>query len=177
MELRTRARHTPITLAVIVPLALIAGVFVLWSLSNDAVVVGPLDRAAFGWLVVVPMLASVPIIGGVFLARAQRRAHWPVAAFVGASAGLAVAFLFYRAVAMPACDFGAIRTAAEWLPNAAGFGLAFGAPLSAGLVSVARLWSEHRLGAVLAGLAASAAGYVLLAIVVGLSFQPLCNRP
>ncbi len=83
--------------------------FFLWWLSNQLVVIGPPDRTAFRWLVVVPILASVPTVGGI--------------------------------------------------------------------VFVARLWSEDRLGAVLAGLAASAAGYVLLAIVLGLSFQPLCNRP
>ena len=167
----------PITAAITVPLALIAAAFFLWWLSNQLVVIGPLDRATFGWLVLVPMLASVPIIGGIFLAQTPLRAHWPVATLVGAVAGFAVAFLFYQSVSMPDCEFGAIRTDAEWLPNAVGFGLAVGAPLSVGLVSVARLWSEHRVGAVLAGLAASAAGYVLLAIVLGLSFQPLCNRP
>lgn len=170
-------RALRVTVAITVPLALIACAFFLWWLSNQLVVIGPLDRATFTWLVVVPILASVPIIGGICLARTQRRAQWPVATLVGAVAGFAVAFLFYQSVSMPDCEFGSIKTDAAWLPNALGFGLAFGAPLAVGLASVGRLWPEHRLGAVLAGVLASAAAFVLLAIALGLSFQPLCNRP
>lgn len=174
-----RPAHTATTLAtaLFVPLALLIAAALLWSLSDEVVVMGVLDPAAFGWLVIVPLLVSVPIVGGIALSRADRRAHWPVALALGGLTGVAVGGLFLRSVATADCDFGTIRSAAEWLPNAIGFGLASGAPLTSGLGSVASLWRERRVAAVLAGLAASVAAFFLLAFVLGLSLQPLCNRP
>lgn len=163
--------------AVFVPVALFVFSALLWSYSNEVVALGFLDRAAFGWLVVMPLLASIPLVGGATLSRADRRLHWPVAAFLGIATGIVVGGLFLGAVAMPACEYGTVRTALEWVPNAIGFGLASGAPLAAGLSSVAALWRHRRVAAVFAGLAASAAAFFLLALVLGVSLQPLCNRP
>jgi hypothetical protein len=176
MERPVRSASTLAT-AVFVPVALLIVAALLWSLSDEVVVLGILDPAAFGWLVLVPLLASVPIVGGIALSRADRRTHWPVAVALGTLTGLAVAGLFLRSVASVDCEFGLIRAPIAWLPNAAGFGLASGVPLAAGLASVAALWRERRVAAVFAGLAASAAAFFLLAFVLGLSFQPLCNRP
>ncbi len=176
MERPVRTAGTLAT-AVLVPLALLIVAALLWSLSDEVVVLGILDPAAFGWLVVVPLLGSVPIVGGIALSRVDRGTRWPVAAVLGTLTGLAVGGLFLRSVATADCEFGTIRTVVEWVPNAIGFGLASGAPLAAGLASVAALWPERRIAATFAGLAVSVAAFLLLAFVLGLSLQPLCNRP
>ena len=52
---RDRGEAGRVALGVAVPLVLLALVYALWWVSNELLYVGPLDRAAFGWSVVIPL--------------------------------------------------------------------------------------------------------------------------
>jgi hypothetical protein len=59
-------------LAIVAPLVVVDVAYLLWAVSDRLLYVGPLDRATFGWLVVVPVWLAAPIaaaIGRVALIR------------------------------------------------------------------------------------------------------------
>lgn len=51
--------------AILAPLAVLAVAYGLWFLSDRLMVIGPLDRAAFGWAVAVPIGALAPMAAAV----------------------------------------------------------------------------------------------------------------
>ncbi len=59
--------------AVLVPLALVGLAYVLWWISDRLLYVGPLDRAAFGWVVVVPVWIAAPVAAGFVWRTLDRR--------------------------------------------------------------------------------------------------------
>ena len=49
-----------LVLAALLPLAVLGVVYAIWWISDRLVIIGPIDRATFGWLVVVPLLRWFP---------------------------------------------------------------------------------------------------------------------
>jgi hypothetical protein len=54
------------------PLAIVALAYALWWISDRLLDIGPLDRAAFGWAVVIPIWLAAPIVAGFIWSRLSR---------------------------------------------------------------------------------------------------------
>jgi hypothetical protein len=152
--------------ALAAPLAGVALAYGLWWISDRLLVIGPLDRAAFGWLVVIPVWSLTPCLTALAWHRLGTRPRRLVATGVGLAMAAAVAVLYWLAVAFPDCQFGAVLSPAEWIAPAAIVGLVVGGGFAAiGLGTTALLCDGQRLVALLAG-AGLALALVLLTVMV-----------
>lgn len=170
-------RHFAIGL--VVPLAIVGLAYVLWWISDRLVYIGPLDRAAFGWVVVIPVWLSAPIAAGLAWHRLTARRALAAALAVGATISGVAALLFWQSVAHPDCATGTIRAPIDWvIPS-----LLVGSVVGAGLVASALLATAQFRGgrpwrAVLLGGGAELVlvfGAVLTAVVF--LVEPACQRP
>jgi hypothetical protein len=142
-----RSSRSPKVIGVAAPLAALALVYLVWWISDRLVFIGPVDRATFGWLVVVPLWALAPLVA----AYAWRTLETEVIAITAAAVGMAIlaaaALLFWLAIAFPNCDFMAVRTPLQALAPSVIVGWITGAGFAAAcLVTVAvlrggRWWS------------------------------------
>jgi hypothetical protein len=174
-----RAAWAGVAIAAAIPLAGVGLAYLLWWISDRLVVIGPLDRATFGWLVVVPVWALTPTLAAYGWRSLEAEETW----FAAAAAGFVIAFLaallFWLAAAFPDCEFGAVRTPAEWIVPSALVGLVIGAGFAAAcLVTVAVLRVGRWWSALLVG-AGSALAVFFLAIMVVAAFMISggCQRP
>lgn len=165
-------------LGVAVPLAVVALAYAMWWLSDRLLYIGPLDRAAFGWAVVIPLWVSTPIAAGFVWHRLNLRGRTLAASVVGAVVSAVATVLLWRSAAYATCEFGATRASIDWvLPSllvgvVIGGGLAVSGLLAATLVRRVRPWRAAVLGAgtdVVLVFAAILAGAVLMG--------PGCQRP
>ncbi len=156
--------------AIVAPLVLLVIAYALWWISDRLPYIGPLDRAAFGWIVVMPIVFLSPVVAGFAWRTLDRReTAIAVAAFTIVIAALAAA-LFWRSVANPACQW-PVRSPGDWiLPSAfTGILIAGGLALS-GIVSM-RLWCRGRpILAVVAGAGTQIAMTFLAIVVIGVAF-------
>lgn len=166
-------------LAVGVPLAVGGAAYGLWSLSDRLVQIGPLDRASFGWLVVVPLWAAAPTAAGFAWRRLSSAAQSTVATICGLVVGSVVAALFWLAVSSPGCQFGPSRPAQEWWGPALEVGLLIGGGFAvAGVVATrfvaaGRPWLALLVGATIQfGIAALAIFLFYSQMAFG-----VCQRP
>jgi hypothetical protein len=174
-----RAAWARVAIAAAAPLAGVALAYLLWWISDRLVVIGPLDRATFGWLVVVPVWALTPTMAAYAWRALEAEETWFVAAAVGLVIAFLAALLFWLAAAFPDCEFGAVRTPAEWIVPSAIVGLVIGGGFAATcLVTVAVLRGGRWWSALLVG-AGSALAVFFLAIIVAAPFVMSggCQRP
>ncbi len=165
--------------AVAVPLSLAGLAYVLWWISDRLLYIGPLDRAAFGWLVVIPVWIGAPVAAGFAWRTLEPTSTRLIAALVGTVVAAVAALLLWQAVAFPNCGTGTIRTPQEMvLPSmlvgaALGGGVAWSGLVSAGLARRGRPIAALVLGA--------AAGTLALAVVIAVAAMtvlgPACQRP
>ncbi len=165
--------------AAAVPLGGVALAYLLWWISDRLLYIGPLDRAKFGWLVVVPVWALTPFVAAYLWRALNSRQTAAVAASVGLVIAAAAAVLFWRADAFPDCQFGAVRLPAEWILPSAVVGVVIGAGFAAaclGAMAASRRWRWWV--ALLVG-AGSAFALVFVAILVAAPFVVSggCQRP
>lgn len=168
-----------LALGVAAPLATVALAYALWSVSDRLLYIGPLDRAAFGWAVVVPVWALAPVAAAFAWRRLTSRGIAVAAAAVGLIVGGAAAALLWSALAIPDCQFGAIRSPAELVLPSLVIGLVIGTGLSAaGLLSATLLRGGHPWLASAAG-AGSGLALVFVALFVASVVLPgpSCQRP
>ena len=173
------ARLGRLALGVVAPLAVVAAAYVLWWISDRLVEIGPLDRAAFGWAVVIPVWLSTPIAAGFVWGGLGRVDTRVVAAAVGAIVSAVSATLFWGAVSTPDCENGATHTPADWLLPSIVVGLVIGGGLIASsLLAAAEFRGGHPWRAVVLG-AGEEFGFVFVAILVAASMLlgPDCQRP
>lgn len=165
--------------AVVVPIAAIALVFLLWSISDRLLYVGPVDRAAFGWIVVVPLFALTPL-SAVVVWRGLNGFERTIAAIVvGVTIGGGATTLFWLSVASQGCEFGAVRTPAEWLVPSVVVGLVVGggfAVTALGATSALRRFGWWPSTAAGAG-AAMALIVVAMAVAATFIMSGGCLRP
>lgn len=174
-----RDNAAAVMLAVGAPLAAAALALTAWLISDRLLDIGPLDRAAFGWLVVVPLWVLSPLAAGFAWSRLSRSSEVLVVAMTVVIVGLVAAGLFWLAVAHPGCDFGTVRGPADWLlPSlvvggtiGGGFGLA--CVVSSRSVQAARPWRALVFGGV------TQIGVMFTAILVETAFITSggCQRP
>jgi hypothetical protein len=175
----TRGQAVRLGFAVATPLAVIALAYALWSISDRLLYIGPLDRATFGWTVVVPVWVSAPIAAGLAWGRLAVREGLVAAIVVGTAISIAAAALFWQAVAYPACDYGAVRAPTDWVPPSLLVGMVVGAGVAAsGLVAAAfvragRPWRAAALG----GGAELTLLFVAILTAAAVLTVPVCQRP
>ena len=166
-------------MALLVPAMAVVLVAGLWSISDRTDSIGPLDRAAFGWAVLVPLWLAGPVAAGLTWRRLTEPAAVLAALVVAGGIAAAVALAFWRAVASPDCAFGPARTPAEWvvpsliLGAVVGVGFATSAHLVTGAVRFGRPWRAAAIGVSVQALALVASLLVLALLTMG----PGCQRP
>jgi hypothetical protein len=165
-----------IVVGAVLPLAVVGIAYLLWWISDRLVYVGPLDRAAFGWVVVVPVWIAAPAAAGLAWRRLEQRTTLAVSVLVGAVIAAVAAALLWQAIAFPACD--AIHAPQDLVAPSLLFGAVVGGGLAmSGLVSTrfarqGRLIAALVLGAGTELLMVAAAILVISATLLG----PSCQR-
>lgn len=168
-----------LALGVAAPLAVVALAYGLWSVSDRALTIGPLDRAAFGWAVVGPIWALAPVAAGFAWQRLTARATAMAATALGLIVGAVATALVWSAVVHPNCEFGAARTPIEMVAPSIFVGLVIGAGLGgAGLLSAAHLRGGRPWWAVAVG-AGSGLAVIFAAVLAAATvlLGPACQRP
>ena len=154
-----------VALGVLIPLAIAALAYGLWWLSDRLIQIGPLDRAAFGWSVVIPVWIGGPVVAALIWRPLTRRDTRVAALAYAVLVSVASAMLLWQSVAFPDC-VNPIRTAAEWILPALLVGMTVGGGLAgSGLLGTRVLRSGHPWPAV-ALTAAAEFGLIFVAIFV-----------
>jgi hypothetical protein len=132
-----------LVVAVAGPLVVLVIAYGLWLISDALLYVGPLDRAAFGWIVVMPVGFASPVLAGFAWRTLDRReTAIAVATFTIVIATLAAA-LFWRSVAFPDCEW-PVRSPEDWIvPSLLTGALVAGGLALSGIVSM-RQWRRGR---------------------------------
>jgi hypothetical protein len=163
-------------LGVAVPLAVVALAYGLWWISDRLLYIGPLDRATFGWAVVIPVWLSAPIAAGYAWRRLTARGITMAAIVVGAAVSSITAVLFWQAVAHPDCR--AVRAPIDWVLPSLFIGGLIGSGLAAsGLLAAALFRRKDPWAAALAGAGAELALlFVAILAATALVLGPNCQR-
>jgi hypothetical protein len=166
-------------LAIAAPLAGLALAYGLWWISDRLLYIGPFDRAAFGWLVVVPVWALTPLATAFAWRRLSRRETTLAASVVGSILSLVATLLFWIAIAHPGCEFGAVRTPAELLLPSLLVGVVIGAGFAAICLATLATLRQARWWAAVIVSAGSGVGLIFLAILASMPvlISPACQRP
>jgi hypothetical protein len=164
---------------IIAPLAVMALAYGLWWVSDRLVYVGPIDRATFGWLVVVPVWFSAPAVAGVTWRPLTSGNTTAAMIAVGVTASVVAATLYWLAIASPDCASGPVHAPVEWLGPSAFVGVSVGVGLVvSGLMATTLIRGGHRWWAIVAGavtdLAFVSVAFLGAAITL---LGPMCQRP
>lgn len=162
----------------VVPVVVVAVAFALAVISDRFLYIGPIDRATFGWLVVIPLWAAAPTFAGFSWRGVASFSRLRLAAFGGlAIAGVAAVLLWQDAIT-PSTGCAPNHTPLELIPPALAVGgvIGGGFALACWFASVeiagGRIGRGAIFGAVVQMLVIPAASMLFL---VG-SFA-LCQRP
>ena len=163
-------------LAVLAPLLVVALAYGLALLSNVLLSIGPLDRATFGWAVVVPTWAAAPIVAGIAWRARERRGDLALAS--GVILAAIVAISIGMDVVSADCTFGPSQTPIQWwfqsilLGGAVGGGFAFNLYVAAGRVQADHPWQALVVGAI------GQVAVLLIGFMLSLTlFFGICQRP
>jgi hypothetical protein len=167
------------SLALVAPIGVLALGYGLWAISDRLVYIGPLDKAQFGWLVVVPIAAVAPVTAAFAWQRLPQTAIAVAATLFAVTFSVPAAAAFWVSVAHPDCQFGSVMTGADAIRAAVIVGaVAGGGYALAGLLATVEVrrghpWRGALLGAML--------GFAMLWIAVFTAFAMapvgLCQRP
>lgn len=162
---------------VAVPLAVVALAYGLWWISDRLVYIGPLDRAAFGWVVVVPAWLCAPIAAGLAWRSLTTRATAAALIVVGVVVGFVATILFWQSVTYPDCQF-PIRAPIDWALPALLVGVMIGVgPALSGLLAVRFVRRDHPWQAAVLGAGAELGlSFVAILAAVIVLLGPGCSR-
>ena len=173
-------RRLPLRFAggVALPLAVVALAYALWWLSDRVGYIGPLDRAAFGWAVVIPVWLAAPIVAGLAWRRLSPRGSIVAAVVFGAIVSGTAAVLFWQAVAFPSCEF-PVRAPIDWVLPSLFVGAVIGAgPAATGLIASKLVRAGHPWRAAVLGTGAEIVMVFAAILVAGIVLLgPGCQRP
>ena len=166
--------------ALVFPLMAVAAAFALWWLSDRLMFIGPLDRATFGWLFVVPVWLATPLVSAFAWRGLASREKTIAATTLGVIVGGAAALLLWQATANPNCQFGAAHGPGAWIGPALVLGVLIGGGLAGSSILAAnRIAAGRTLTAIAAG-AGTQVGFMVVAILIFTAFAlttPACQRP
>jgi hypothetical protein len=153
--------------------------YALWWVSDRLGYIGPLDKAAFGWVVVIPVWIASPVVAGFAWRVLDRRTTLVVAALVGTMIAATAALLLWQAIAFPACETGAVHNPLEMALPSLLFGAAVGGGVGlSGLVSARFAQQGRPIAALVLGAAGEALMVAVAILVVGATLVgPFCQRP
>ena len=136
MQLAQSAPPQRLAVAIAAPLALLAIAYALLVVSSNLVHIGPVDRATFGWAVVIPLWLAVPGVAGLAWAPLLRRDRLLAAAALAAVVALATAISLATSITQVGCT--PVTSWTDDLPLSVAVGVAFGISHSAaGLAAAA----------------------------------------
>jgi hypothetical protein len=174
----TRRTGGRLLAGVAAPLAIVTLAYALWWISDRLVSVGPFDRAAFGWGVVVPVWLAAPVVAGFIWSRLAGVEVRLAAVAVATVVSTAAAVLVWQGVANLDCEFGSTRTPAQWVGSSVfvggviGAGVVVSALLASRFARRAHPWRAVAVGAV----TEFAMTFVAIFVAVSVSSFP-CQRP
>lgn len=168
-----------LAIAILVPLGGAALAYGLWWISDRLLYIGPLDRARFGWLVVVPIWSLTPVAAAFAWRTLDSRQSAVAAGAIGVILAGASGVLFWSASAFPNCEFGAVRTPGDWVIPSVIVGLVIGAGFATACLGATVVARRTRWWAVVLAGAGSAFALVFVAILVAAPFLTSggCQRP
>ena len=170
-----------VALAVAIPLAVVSLAYALWWLSDRLLYIGPLDRAAFGWAVVIPVWIGGPVSAAFAWRPLNQRQTRAAALGFGIVVTTVATVLFWQSVAFPDCP-NPIRSAAEWVLPAVIVGLTIGGGLAvSGFMGTSIVRSGHPwLAVALTGAAELGLIFAAIFVFVGVSVgagTEVCGLP
>ncbi len=179
IEHRAPRQGAPILPAVLGPLALASVAFALYLISDRLGSIGPLDRASFGWLVVVPLWVAVPVVAALLWARHGRRGSVLPSVVVGCSIAAIAASLLAQGLDSTTCGYGGVRTTAETLVGSLAVGAVIGGgPAAGGLLGSFLIRRGHAAPGVLtAGAVGLLSIFAAVMVATGLLLAAGCQRP
>jgi hypothetical protein len=152
---RDESRPIHLFVAVAIPLAMLAVAYGLWAISDRLVRIGPFDRAAFGWIVVVPFSWLAPGVAGLAWAPMPASRQRIAAILVGGVVALVSGILLATAIHYASC--GRVASWTDHLPASLAIGLVVAAgPVLGALAAAAIARRMTGLGRIPAALAAGA---------------------
>ncbi len=170
---------TPGAVQVLGPFAVTALAAGLWWLSDRLGGIGPLDRATFGWFIVIPVWFAAPVVAGFVWRGLGRREIAATAAVLATLEGAMVAAWFWNAAAFPACDTAPVRSPVEWILPSLLLGLVVGGGLAvSGVVCAGRMRTGHRRAGIIVAMSVQAGVTALAAIIlIAMLLGGGCQRP
>lgn len=177
-----RTNAAQLVFAVAGPLLVVVAAYALWWVSDRLRYVGQLDRAAFGWLVVIPLWLAAPVVAGFAWRRLDARGAIAAAIGLGTVVGLAAAVLSWQAVVQgqAACTTAPVRVPADWIGPSIVVGAVLGGSLLASsLVAATPMRDGRWLVGTVAGLGLGVLLLFASIASIGVLFlaQPMCQRP
>ena len=167
---------------VLVPAAVATVAYVLWRISDALLTIGPLDRAQFGWVVVVPVWLLTPVVAAFMWGRLTPAHAMQAAIWLNLLVAAIAAWLLWRSIVDggQGCEFGPAVSPETRAVQSIWIGLVIGLdPALAGLIG--RRFAIR--GAVWRTIAtAIGVGFALLwvAVLLGAAIASSsigCNRP
>lgn len=167
-------------IAIAIPLALLALAYALWAISDRLLQIGPFDRAAFGWIFVLPISWLAPGIAGIVWSPMPTTRRNIAAIVVGGIVAAASALLLALAI-----DYANCAPVISWtdnLPASFVIGMVIGAGPTIGALAAAsvarRLTGWRRIvGAVATGGAVGFVGLFAVFIMFALLFPAISCAP
>ncbi len=117
-------------LAVLLPLAMLSLAYALWAISDRLLYIGTLDRAAFGWMVVMPVAWATPGVAGLVWSRLSRERRLLAAFVVGGSVAIVSGVLLANGIDQVGCA--PVTSWTDDLPRSLAVGVVVGAGPSLG---------------------------------------------
>ena len=163
------------------PLVAVALAYGSWWVSDRLGSVGPLDRAAFGWVVVVPMWLAAPVVAGFSWRTFPWRTCVELAIAFGGLIGLVTATVFWQAVSFPVhgCETAPIRSTTDWLLPSLTLGAVVGGGFAASSLYATRAaWTGRAWRVVAVGAGVEIAlGLFAILVATAIVFGGGCQRP
>lgn len=168
-----------VVLGIAIPLGIVSVAYSLWWISDRLLYIGPLDRAAFGWAVVIPVWVAAPVAAGFAWRGLTSGARLLAAGISGSIISFAAALLFWQAVAFPVCQFGGVRMPGEWIaPSLIVGGMIGGGLVGSGLFASTLVRQGHPWRAVVIGATMEMIMVFVAILVTGAVLMvPACQRP
>jgi hypothetical protein len=175
-----RWRRSALVASVVLPLGVVALAYGLLWLSDRLVYIGPLDRAQFGWIVVVPIWLSAPAAAALVWSRLDPGRAPLAAVAIALVIGAVAAVMFWSSVAFPNCVTAPAHAPADWILPAALLGATTGGGIGvSALLGLTALRARDAWFGVATAMGSEAVASGLALVVLGAQWLPgnLCQRP
>ena len=167
-----------IAAATAAPLAVTALAYALSSISDRLLYVGPLDRAAFGWVFVVPIWLSAGPIAAALWSRLAVRDRRLAATIVATVIGIGAGVLYFLGAAFPDCETGRIWTSEAVAARGLMLGAVVGiSPAIAGLAGASRGGGQTSKTLIVATIVSVVMARISLFVLAMFMSLPSCQRP